>query len=103
MVLPFVALALALPQLAGYAVTRLARRAGVTEWLGAAVAAYTAIWYPIFGSLLKDAGPDCSIGPILAWTTLFMGLCYQLVVGGVLATALVRRKRAAAPPASPAP
>ena len=95
MVLPIVALVLAVPQAAGYALTRLAPRAGVAEWLAATVATYTAIWYPIFGAWLKpDADPARSnLGPALAWTTLVVGLLYQLVVGGVLATAVVRGRR----------
>jgi hypothetical protein len=100
MVLPIVALVLAVPQLLGYAVTRLAPRAGVPEWLAAAVAAYTAIWYPSMGALLSPPASQSfhgGIAPLLAWGALVVGLCYQLVVGGVLATAVVRRRRRASP------
>jgi hypothetical protein len=98
--LPVMALVLTLPQLLGYAVTRLAPRAGVPEWLAAAVAGYTGIWYPIFGRLVAPAGPgghDGAMGSILGWAALLVGLLYQLVIGGVLATAVARRKRPTSP------
>jgi hypothetical protein len=97
MLLPIVALVLALPQLAGYALTRLALRAGVPEWLAAAVVVYTAIWYPTFGSIRGD------LAPVMPWATLLVGLSYQLVVGAVLATAVIRHKRRTSHPAPPAP
>jgi hypothetical protein len=97
MVLPVVALVFALPQLAGYGVARLWRSAGITEWLGAVVAAYTAIWYPLFGRALS-APAGCWTGPAIAWGTLVFGLLFQLVIAGVIATAYFRRERPPAPP-----
>jgi hypothetical protein len=100
MSLAVMALVLALPQLLGYAVTRLSSRAGVPEWLAAAVAGYTALWYPIFGRLVGPLGPDrpdCAFGVLLGWGTLVIGLLYQLVIGGVLATTVVRRRRPPSP------
>ena len=99
MVLPVVALVFAVPQLVGYLVSRLWRRAGMAEWLGAVVAAYTAIWYPTLGQLLKPPGSEMfhgGLAPPIAWATLLVGLLFQLVIGGVIATAVFRRRRAPA-------
>jgi hypothetical protein len=103
MVLPVVALVLAVPQLVGYIVWRLARRAGVAEWLAGAVAAYTAIWYPIFGWALPLPPPPpgayrCGIGTMLALGTLLVGLGYQLLIGSVIATAATGKHRPAPRP-----
>jgi hypothetical protein len=103
MVLPVVALVFAVPQLAGYVVARLWRGAGTTEWLGTVVAAYTAIWYPIFGRALSMPAGRCGIGPMIAWVTLVFGLLFQLVIAGVIATAYFERRRAPTPPPPPAP
>ncbi|HVU50600.1 MAG TPA: hypothetical protein VHL80_07920 [Polyangia bacterium] len=101
--LAVVALVFALPQLAGYAVGRLWPRARMAEWLGAVVAGYTALWYPTFGQLLRPRGAGSfhgGLGPMLAWTTLLVGLLFQLVIAAVLATAFFRRQRPPAPPAA---
>jgi hypothetical protein len=103
MVLAVVALVFALPQLAGYGLARVWRRAGMAEWLGAVVAAYTAVWYSTFGQLLRGHDTEqirYEMGPALAWGTLLVGLLFQLVIGGVIATAYFRRRRAPAPPAA---
>jgi hypothetical protein len=102
MVWSVVALVFALPQLVGYLVARLWRRAGIPEWLGGVVAAYTALWYPTFGQLLRSQEPaqirDCGPGPLLAWAALLLGLLFQLVIAGVIAAAYFERRRAPAPP-----
>jgi hypothetical protein len=105
MLLPILALVLSLPQVVGYAAWRLSGRGGVPEWLAGTVAAYTAMWYPIFGSVLREPPPSLNADqghfrPAFALGTLLVGLSYQLVVGGVLATAATRKHRQAGRAAS---
>jgi hypothetical protein len=94
MVLPLLALVLALPQLVGYLLTRWSDRAGVAEWLAAAVAVYSALWYVVVGArACAGAAPASGMASFVVAGTLGGGLLYQLVIGAVLATAVVRHKQ----------
>jgi hypothetical protein len=96
MLFPILAIVLALPQLAGYLVTRAWRRAGQAEWLGAAIATYSAIWY--VACHRTGAAP-----PAVSWGLLLAGLLMELVLGILLAGIVfhLRRARAAARPPAP--
>jgi hypothetical protein len=99
MVLPVLALVLVMPQIVGYLLVRWSARAGVAEWLAAAVATYSGIWYVAIGATLRaevpsQSGYHCGLGWMLGWGALLIGLGYQILIGGVLAWAVVDRKRA---------
>jgi hypothetical protein len=88
MLLPVLALVLAVPQLAGYVVTRFWRGAGRAEWVGAAVASYAAIWYATCHSMLHQedfAQIRCGVAPRIAWGLLASGLVVELMMGLLLA------------------
>jgi hypothetical protein len=110
MLLPVLAIVLALPQVAGYLLTRVWRRAGQAEWMGAAVATYTAIWYATCHRMTvpppQDGMYHCGLGPMISWGLLFAGLMLELLLGILLAGIafqLRRSREAAPPPAPPAP
>jgi hypothetical protein len=102
MVLAILLLIVVLPQFAGYAATRLSRRAGWVEWLAAAVASHTAIWYVACGSRVPPPPPPgayrCGLGPMICWGLLVAGLAVHIVLGGVLAKVFVRPEPPVAPP-----
>ena len=111
MVFPIVALVLALPQVTAYLVTRWWGRSGHAEWLGTAVATYSAIWYVTCHSLMRVPTPPadaplhpCGTGTMIAWGLLGAGLVIELLIGILLAGVVfnLRRSRPSVPP-PPAP
>src|SRR5690348_5319047 len=103
MFLAILLVVLLVPQLVGYAVMRLSRRPSRVEWVAAAVATFTAIWFATCGhraSSLDTAQVRCGMGEMISYGLLMVGLGVEIFAGMIISNVVISRREP--PPAPPA-